>query len=159
MSRTLHALAAVVSVLVLALARPAAADAFRIAGTAGVGSAFGRIYEEVGGRLGYGLGFGLEATVDGSWWFGQSPSFFKLAPGLTWYLPIPLLRPYVGAYYAHWFVSNGIGDEDSVGARAGVTLISVGPASVSVGAMYDWRLACATDCNGWGPEIAAAFGF
>jgi hypothetical protein len=63
------------------------------------------------------------------------------------------VRPYVGAYYTHWFVSSNRPDQDGVGARAGVSL---GPV-LSVGVNYDRALGCDSNCDMWTPQIAAGF--
>ncbi len=158
MSSPFRTLRAAVVAVALLLPPPAAAD-LHLAGTAGAGFAYDRTYLTVGGLVGYGLGFGLDLELRGEYSFLQSPRFFKLAPGVTWYVPLPLVRPYLGAYYAHWFLASGFPDSDAVGARAGLALASFGPASVSVGAAYERRLSCARDCDGWWPEAMAGIRF
>ncbi|HTP26572.1 MAG TPA: hypothetical protein VMK12_13085 [Anaeromyxobacteraceae bacterium] len=135
------------------------AAGWRIGANAGVGSAFGQAYGYLGGTVGYELAFGLELDAMGSWWWGNTPGFGKVGPGLTWYLPIPLFRPYIGAYYAHWFVAGNVPDSDSVGGRVGVLLLSAGPTSLGVGAFYERRLSCSSDCDTWAPEINASITF
>ncbi len=124
----------------------------------GAGSANGQGYFVVGGSLGYALALGLVLSVDGQWWTGQSPDLGKIAPGLTWYAPIPF-HPYVGAYYAHWFVSSGLADQDALGGRAGISLASTGPAFVAFGLAYEHVLSCSTDCDSWWPELSAGVAF
>jgi hypothetical protein len=69
--------------LLLALASRSEAEGLRLGVSAGGGSAYGQTYYELGGRLGYDLGFGLTPEVGLSYWGGSSPSFVQLAPGLT----------------------------------------------------------------------------
>lgn len=149
----------VAAVLSLALAGRAAADGFRLGASAGVGSAYGHTYYELGGRLGYDVGFGLTPEIGLSYWGGSSPSFVQLSPGLTWYFPLPVLRPYLGGFYAHDFVSSGFADQDAIGVRGGIGLLGAGPLSVSIGVAYERRLSCSTDCDTWWPEALAGFTF
>ncbi len=150
--------AATAALLLATAARAAGAD-LRVSANAGAGFAYDQTYFALGGRVGYGLGFGFELTVGGDYWTGATPSIFKLSPGLTWYAPIPLLRPYVGGFYDHWFVGNGFPDEDALGVRGGITILSVGPASAGVGVAYERRMSCSRDCDTWWPEASAGFAF
>jgi len=57
--------------------------------------------------------------------FGSSPTVFMLKPGLDWFLPVPGgIVPFVGVYYAHWFVSGGYLPQDAWGG-AGRLLLRV----------------------------------
>ncbi len=152
------ALAGAFAVAVIS-AMPSRADALTLQGIAGVGWARGNTYYSIGGGIGEQLALGLEPGVDGTYWGGSTPSFFKLSPRLTWYLPIPLVAPYVGAYYAHWFVGSGFPDADSVGGRAGLALLSLGPVSVRVGFAYERVLSCSAQCDSYGPEASIGLGF
>jgi hypothetical protein len=89
---------------------------------------------------------------------GSTPTIFKIGPGLTWYAPLPL-GPYLGGYYAHWFVSDNLGDQDSIGARGGLTLFSAGPTSLTAGIAYERRLSCSVDCDTWWPDAAVGISF
>ncbi len=131
----------------------------RVAAMAGAGSAFGQTYFLFGARLGYELALGLELDLEGQWWTGASPGLGKIAPGLIWYAPLPLIRPYVGAFYAHWFVGSGLGDQDALGWRAGLQVASAGPASVDIGFAYERLLSCAANCDSWWPEATASVRF
>jgi hypothetical protein len=147
------------AILALVLAGDAAADGVRIGASAGVGSAYGQTYFEVGGRLGYDIGFGVTPEVALLFWNGSTPNFVELAPGITWYLPLPVVRPYVGAFYAHDFVSAGFPDQDALGIRGGIGLFGLGPLYVTIGAAYERRLSCPSDCDTWWPEATAGFNF
>ena len=131
---------------------------WRVAVAAGAGSAYGQGYFFLGAGIGYDVAFGLFVNVDGQWWMGQTPSLGKIAPGLTWYAPIAL-HPYVGAYYAHWFVSSGLADQNSLGGRVGLSVGSAGPAVVGFGVAYEHLLSCSVDCDSWWPEVSAGVAF
>jgi hypothetical protein len=145
--------------LSLAAASRAGADGPRIGLAAGVGSAYGQTYYALGGRLGYDVAFGLTPEVGLMFWDGANPSFVQLSPGLTWYVPIPFVRPYLGGFYAHDFVAGGQPDQDSVGFRGGIGVLGAGPVSVNVGFAYARRLSCAGSCDTWWPEASAGFAF
>ncbi len=116
-------------------------------------------YWTLGGGIGYGVGFGFELNLGGSYWGGASPTVFKLTPGVTWYAPLPF-RPYVGGFYDHWFVSGAFPDQDALGARGGITLVSTGPAFVGLGVAYEHFISsCSTNCDVWWPEATAGFAF
>lgn len=124
----------------------------------GGGTSGGDTYWVAGLGLGYPLALGLRAEVRGDYWFGSSPNLGKVAPGLTWYLPIPF-SPYLGAYYAHWFVGGAAKDQDALGGRAGLTLSRIGPASLSVGVSYEKAMDCQYSCESWMPEVMAGVAF
>ena len=145
--------------LLLGTATPAFGGEISVGASAGVGSAFGQTYFPVGVRLGYGIGLGLEADISVEYWTAASPNFAKTSPGLTWYLPVPLLRPYVGGFYSRWFVESGLPNQDSVGVRGGVGLFSLGPVWTGVGINYERRLSCSSDCNTWHPEASVRITF
>jgi hypothetical protein len=132
---------------------------WRLGAMAGVGSVYHNAYFLFGGRIGYELALGFTLDLEGQWWTGSTPGLFKLAPGLIWYAPIPLLRPYIGAFYAHWFVGSGFADQDAVGWRAGLQVASAGPAAIDVGFAYEHLLSCPADCDSWWPEISAGLRF
>ncbi len=131
---------------------------WRVGASVGFGWAFDQSYFLLGARVGYELALGLVVDVEGQWWFGSSPSIGKLAPGLTWYAPLPL-RPYVGAYYARWFVGSGMDGQDAVGGRVGFEVASAGRASLTVGAVYERLLSCSSACDSVWPETTVALRF
>ena len=132
---------------------------WRLAVTAGVGSANHNTYFLIGGMVGYEMALGFTPNLQGLAWTGSTPSMFKLSPGLTWYAPLPLIRPYVGAFYSHWFVGSGFPDQDAIGLRGGLQLASAGPATIDAGVAYEHLLSCSVDCDSWWPEISAAVRF
>jgi len=147
------------AVLTLALAGRTAAEGLRLGVSAGVGRAYDQTYYQLGGRVGYDVGFGLTPEVGLAYWGGATPSFVQLSPGLTWYFPLPVLRPYLGGFYAHDFVSDGLPDQDGIGVRGGIGLLGAGPLSINVGVAYERRLSCPADCDTWWPEASAGLAF
>jgi hypothetical protein len=83
--------------------------------------------------------------------FGNSPTLWAVRPGVTWYTSIPVLKPYIGAYYAHWFVGGSQPDQDGVGGRLGVSIGRL----LSLGVTYDHALGCDTNCDIWTPQVTA----
>jgi hypothetical protein len=154
--RTVLALAVLLS---LAFAGRASADGVRVGASAGVGSAYGQIYYQVGARVGYELALGLTPEVGLAYWGGATPTFYQLSTGVTWYLPLPVFRPYLGGFYAHDFVSSGFPDQDSLGVRGGIGVLGTGPLSVNVGFAYERRLSCPANCDTWWPEASAGIAF
>lgn len=148
-----------VAVAALALASRAPAEGLRIGVGAGVGRAYGQTYYELGGRLGYDLGSGFTPELGLSYWGGATPTFVQLAPGVTWYFPLPVLRPYLGGFYAHDFVSSGFPDQDALGVRGGIGILGAGPLVINIGIAYERRLSCSTDCDTWWPEASAGISF
>lgn len=150
-------LSATAALLLVTSSRAAAGD-WRIGASAGVGVAFNRAYLTVGGLVGRELGLGFELVLKGDYWTANSPNMFKLAPGLTWHAPLPF-RPYVGGYYAHWFVGSGLPDSDALGLRGGINLLSLGPVGLDVGVAWERRLSCSDQCSSWWPEATASISF
>src|SRR5512138_1975194 len=121
----------VVVASLLTLAVPATAEGFRIGASGGVASMYNQTYVGLGARLGYDLGLGVTPELGAAYWTGGTPTIFELAPGVTWYMPLPVIRPYVGAFYSHLFLGSGFPDQDALGGRAGISLIGMGPVQVS----------------------------
>jgi hypothetical protein len=94
---------------------------------------------------------GLAPNLELSYSFGQTPTIWALRPGVSWYMQIPVLHPYLGAYYARWLVGNGQPDQNAVGARAGISLGRF----ISLGATYERVLDCSRNCDAWAPMITA----
>ena len=159
MNRVHRIVRVLAAVLTLALAGRTAAEGLRLGVSAGVGRAYDQTYYQLGGRVGYDVGFGLTPEVGLAYWGGATPSFVQLSPGLTWYFPLPVLRPYLGGFYAHDFVSDGLPDQDGIGVRGGIGLLGAGPLSINVGVAYERRLSCPADCDTWWPEASAGLAF
>ena len=88
------------AVLFLVLAREAGADGLRLGASAGVGRAYGQTYFELGGRLGYDIGFGFTPEVGLAFWGAALPTSSSSLPaspgtrpcpssGLTWVVSTP----------------------------------------------------------------------
>jgi len=117
-------------VWVLVAAAPAAAqdtpspfDQGRISVGLSLGSqdAFGDRYVAVGGRFGYYVAPGLELAASGLGLFGGEPGVAMVSPELR-YVLVPLgsaIKPFVGAFYRHWFVGDPFDDYDTVGGTLG----------------------------------------
>jgi hypothetical protein len=121
--------------------------------SAGTSYAYGEYYASANVGLGYMLGHGITPNVEASYMFANSPTVWALRPGVTWYMPVKVIQPYVGVYYTHWFVSGARPDEDGIGARAGISLGRF----LSLGFTYDRALDCSGDCDSWSPQISAGF--
>lgn len=74
---------------------------------------------------------GLEPNLGANFWIGD-PFIATLSPGLNYvFHMVPTVKPYVGAFYRHYFVTDnrfGWDDTDSIGARGGVYFM-IGPMS------------------------------
>jgi hypothetical protein len=100
----------------------------RLAIFGGTTSNFDKRYFAIGGGFGYFVVDGLELGVAAVHQFGDGPSISQVQPGVR-YVVKPLVGrmpviPYVGAFYNHWFIGDGISDVDAVGGRAGLIYLS-----------------------------------
>jgi hypothetical protein len=117
--------------------------------------------------LGLGLGYyvidGLELGVDGSIWLFDSPTIGTVTPQIKYVLhQVPVLKPYVGAFYRHYFIGEDINDLDSVGARVGAYIVSGKGAYFGIGGLYEHILDCndtILECDNWYPEVLIGFSF
>ena len=112
----------------------------------------------LGAGVGYFVVGGLLPTLDLGFAFGSSPTVFMVKPGIDWFLPVPGgVVPFVGGYYAHWFVSGGYLPQDAWGARGGFSFASVGPATFLLGIAYErvftncTGTSAPTGCRRWRP--------
>jgi hypothetical protein len=131
---------------------------WRAAVTLGSGTSSGHSYVMFGGLLGYEVAAGFELCLDGQYWGGAQPSFGRVAPGVNWYAALPY-RPYLGVYYARWFVGGDLPDQDAVGGRAGLTIASAPRAAFGAGLVWERVLNCSADCDAWWPELSIGFRF
>jgi len=131
----------------------------RIWGTLGATFASGQGAVGIGAGVGYFVYGGLLPTLDLSVAFGSSPTVFLVKPGLDWFLPVPgSVVPYVGGYYAHWFVSSGLPAQDAWGVRGGFSFASVGPVTFLLGIAYERVFTnCSGTCGYLVPQVAAGF--
>ncbi len=118
--------------------------------------AYGQTYGSVNVGAGWLMRNGLAPNVELGSAFGATPTIWSVRPGVSWFLPIPRVQPFIGAYYTHWFVGgDGYSDQNGVGGRAGVSIGSV----LAVGVNYDHVLSCPKDCDSWTPVISAGYAF
>ena len=130
----------------------------RISLIAGTGSSVGDDYLLLGGGLGYFIADGLELGLDYEAWLIGDPTVHRLSPGARYVFHfVPVVKPYVGGFYRHAFVSNRE-DVDYAGARAGLYL-SPGKSRLSfgAGAVYERVLDCSdgliVECDSVYPEF------
>ena len=138
---------------------PFAKGKVRVGFYGGAGSTLGQTYVILGAGAGYYLMDGLEAGVDLEGWVLQSPAFWKVTPQVRYVLwQVSPIRPYVGAFWRHTFVtgdnSQFIPDYDSYGGRLGIAYRKGGN-YLAVGAVYEKFIDSPfTDDSIWYPEIA-----
>jgi hypothetical protein len=131
----------------------------RLSAYLGTSWAYGTTYGNLGVGVGYMIALGLTPTVEVGVWFGGSPSVTTLKPGLDWYVPLPgQIRPYLGAYWAQWFVGGGNPDQGAYGFRGGLSFARMGPASLTFGIAYEHAYSgCTSGCSYWFPQVGAGF--
>jgi hypothetical protein len=117
--------------------------------------------------LGVGVGYfvldGLEVGAFGLHMFGNGPSLDEVSPSIR-YTAQPLVGswpviPYVGAFYNHWFVGDGLSDVDAVGGRAGLLHLR-GRLIVGLGIAYEHTVStCTSSCDTVYPDVTVGFTF
>lgn len=117
--------------------------------------------------LGAGVGYfvldGLELGAFGLHMFGSGPGLDEVSPSIR-YTAQPLVGswpviPYVGAFYNHWFVGDGLADVDAIGGRAGVMHLR-GPLIVGLGIAYEHTVStCSSSCDTVYPDVTFGFTF
>lgn len=129
-------------------------------GSAWVGS---NDYFILGAGLGYYVIDGLEVGVDGAIWLFDSPTIGTLTPQIKYVVhQIPLIKPYIGTFYRHYFVGDDFEDLDSVGARVGIYIVSNQGAYFGAGGLYEHMLDCnenVLECDDWYPELIVGISF
>lgn len=144
---------------------PFAQGRLRLSILLGGGTNFDDDYLILGGGVGYYLVNGLELAVDGSAWLIGDPFLATVTPGLTYvFVMVPQVHPYLGAFYRHYFISDGFDDFDTYGGRGGVYLTIGNNGFVGAGVVYERRFDCDDnvlwrDCDQWYPEVTVAFVF
>lgn len=164
----------ILALLVVAAALPARADdaseparetpfdrgKFALSAGGGTSSNLGHDYVVIGGGVGYYVLDGVEVMLSGLHQFGDGPSISELSPQLR-YVAQPLVGrwpviPYVGGFYNHWFVGDGLPDVDSIGGHAGGLWIS-GNVVLGLGVVVEHIVsACTNDCDSVYPDITIA---
>ncbi len=140
-------------------AGPFSKGSVRLTLLVGTGSTITENYLILGGGLGYFLVNGLEVGFDYEAWILASPVMHRLAPEARYVLHmVPVIKPYVGVFYRHTFVTDDYEDMDHVGARGGLFYVPQGGGVfVGGGAVYERLLDCndnaLIDCDSVYPEI------
>ena len=132
----------------------------------GVGSASGLDgnYLVLGAGVSYFIINGLALGLDGDVWLLEEPHIYTLTPQVEYVLYfVPVVQPYVGAFYRHYFLADGFDDLNSVGARAGVYLGAGSGSYLGLGALYEKFVGCDSsvfsDCDSLYPELSIAISF
>lgn len=139
-------------------------DRGSIAVSFGVASqeAFDEDYFHVGAGIGYFVADGLELGFDGAHWFGGDPGISLASPHVR-YVAVPLgwpLLPYVGGFYAHYFIGDPFDDFDTIGGRFGALYHQGGGLVVGVGGAVERVVSdCNDDCTSIYPEVSIGFSF
>ena len=127
----------------------------------GAVSSFNQTYFLLGASAGYFVLPGLELGASFDTWLGNSPNITRLAPELRYVLDVvDVVKPYLGGFYRHWFVGDGIADYDTLGGRGGLIFVQGPHAYINAGAAYERIVSsCEVDCSYWYPEIGIALVF
>lgn len=128
----------------------------------GAGSGAGDEYLILGAGFGYYIVNGLELGVDYEVWLFGDPTLQRLSPGVRYVLELGPIKPYVGAFYRHTFISD-YRDFDQIGGRLGVYLIPRRGLFAGIGGVYEHLLDCDDDsvvnCDSVYPELTVGFMF
>ncbi|HSC89463.1 MAG TPA: hypothetical protein VLC09_19410 [Polyangiaceae bacterium] len=78
----------------------------------------------LGGGAGYYVLDGLEVHADANFWLIGDPFIATVTPGVRYvFHQLRDVKPYVGAFYRHYFVDAPSADSDSIGGRVGVYFV------------------------------------
>lgn len=114
---------------------------------------------------GLGVGYfvidGLELGVGTTAFFGADPFIAQVTPGVRYvFWMVPVVSPYLGAFYRHWFIADDFPDIDTVGGRAGILFAAGGPVNVGLGVVYERIISpCSTACDRVYPELSISISF
>jgi hypothetical protein len=140
-------------------AGPFSKGSIRLTLLVGTGSTINEQYMILGGGVGYFLLNGLEVGLDYEAWFLGDPVMHRVSPETKYvFHMVPVIKPYVGVFYRHTFVTGGYDDFEHVGARGGLFILPRGGGLfVGGGAVYERLLDCEdnslVDCDAVYPEI------
>lgn len=112
------------------------------------------------------MGFGyfifdnIEIGLDGAFQFGDGPFAAYLGPTARVLFPLnPAVALYIGGFYRHWFLTEGLVDFDTLGARGGV-VVRTGGAYFSIGLVYETIVTvCEGECSDLYPELGVSVMF
>jgi opacity protein-like surface antigen len=144
---------------------PFAAGNPRLSLTAGTAWSSANTYIVLGVGVGYFFVNGLEVGFDYEAWVAGSPTLQRLSPELRYvFYFVPTVKPYIGTFYRHTFVSSGFIDFDQLGVRGGIYFV---PQSGHVygggGLVYERVLDCSpfviVNCDSVYPEVFIGFTF
>jgi hypothetical protein len=143
-------------------AGPFAEGSIRISAIVGVAQQIDNTAFILGAGAGYYIVDGLELGLEGEYWINSDPSISKISPNaryVLWFVPV--LKPYVGAFYRHLFVGAPFDDMDSLGGRAGAFWVSGGGSYFGGGVVHEiYVKGCeGDDCSETYPEIVLSFSF
>lgn len=140
---------------------PFAQGRVRLSAFLGAASGFDNTYFMLGVGVGYFVLPGLELGAQFDEWLGPSPNVTRVAPEIKYVFNIiDSVKPYIGGFYRHWFVSSDVDDLDTAGGRAGLIIITSPHAYFSAGAAYERVIStCESDCSYWFPEVGLALTF
>jgi hypothetical protein len=115
-----------------------------------------------GAGVGYYVVDGLEVGLGVDHTFGVDPGITQVTPEsryVLWFVPV--LKPYVGAFFRHAFIGDGYNDVESIGARAGAFWVSGGGSYFGGGVVYETVVSeCGGDaCTQVYPELALSLSF
>src|SRR5262245_6040755 len=97
-------------------AGPFSRGSIRLTALIGTGSTVSDTYLILGAGAGYFLVDGLELGLDYEAWILASPVFHRVSPETKYvFHMVPVIKPYVGVFYRHTFVTGGRDDYDQVG--------------------------------------------
>ncbi len=166
MNRFPQFVAATLAITILAVSVPARAEPYdqgKISVSVGgsLSSSGGKPVFVIGAGAGYFVLRGLELGLSGATWFGVDPRISQITPGVRYiFWMVPVVQPYLGGFYRHWFVHAGEPDFDTVGGRTGLLINTGGPLHVGIGVVYEHVITrCSTGCGRVYPELSVSFVF
>jgi hypothetical protein len=130
----------------------------------GTGYAFNETYFVLGLGVSYYVVNGLNVGLALESWTGADPKFYRVTPSVQYvFYQVPVVKPYVGAFYRRTYYSDGIPDIDSTGGRAGVYVQAGRSAYLGAGAVYESYLDCNKavyrSCTNTYPELSFTVAF
>lgn len=104
--------------------------------------------------LGYFVVDNLELGGELAFQFGDDPFSAQLGPSIRYFMPVSeVVHPYLGAFYRHYFLTAGIDDLDTLGARLGL-IWRQGATFLGFGVVFEHIIsACDDECTEIYPEV------